>query len=290
VWVRPPSRSSSCRRAIDQLPAPPGTYPEGWYKVAFSEELEPAGAVSRRYFGQTIEISRTHEGIVRATVSRGEARVPTSCAESGGLVMLWWGRGEPRFPPPDYRNYEVGGRVRRAFSEVVNSPLWDVAENPFDYAHLRTVHRLDLLAEPTIELEGASLHLRFDARTLSPVGPESLGRLIRVSTHVRCFGLGLTDTHVHSRRIVSTVWIVGCNTPVDEHHTEYTLIFCSAPGVDARPLRALIFRLTSALTWKATEVERVVWRRKRYLKRPCLTKPERGVMSFRRWARQFECV
>lgn len=286
IVARAPEGPPLPRRGLDQVPSLPGSFAEGWYKVALSGELDRAGVLRPRYFGRDVQVRREHSGTPVAYID-GKT---LACAESGGIVMAWYGPGEPTFDAPDFGAYDDPSRSRRRYVELVGSSVWDVAENPFDFAHFRTIHDLDFCESPEIEEAGATIHLRFLGRSGPPVGPRVLRRMVPVSTHVRSFGLGLTDTHIRFHRFFGPVWMIGCNTPVEDRRTEYTLIFVSGPGVEPRPLRRALHQINAARIWKVTEMERVVWRKKRYLKNPHLTVDERGLAHFRRWARQFRCA
>ena len=281
IWARAPLGPAAIRRR----PAIAGTFPEGWYKIALSRALRPGATQARHYFGRTVELSRATSGILTAHIAG--AAMP--CCESGGIVMVWYGPDRPTFAAPDYHTYGDPSRVWRRYSEVVPSSLWDIAENPFDYAHLSTVHHLNLLSKPVVETEDATLHLRLRTTAQSPIGQAVLDRLLPISVDIRSFGLGLTDTHFQPRRLLSELWIIGCNTPVDDRRTEYTLIFVSNRGARSRPLQRARHHFLAEAIWRATEMERLVWQRKQYLAHPRLTRYEGGVGRFRRWAKQFRC-
>ncbi|MFT4624441.1 MAG: phenylpropionate dioxygenase-like ring-hydroxylating dioxygenase large terminal subunit [Myxococcota bacterium] len=286
VQVRQPAEEALPKRGLGQVPSAPGQFPAGWYKVGVSSRI-PQGAVTEaRYFGRTLRLTRGPDGVL-AQFAEGHGPLPS--VETGGLVLVWYGGGEPLYAAPDFSAYADPRRSWRLYEEVVSTSLWDVAENPFDVAHLRTVHHLDIDGEARVESDGHSLHLRFDATVALPGPLAAVGRQIHVSTHVESFGLGLTETHIHPQVFAQT-WMMGCNTPVDDGTTEYTLIFISEPrGWLPRGAR-LAHAVTAGTVWWLTEVEREVWSRKQYLGRPCLTRPERGIGRFRKWARQFPCA
>ncbi|MFT5680590.1 MAG: phenylpropionate dioxygenase-like ring-hydroxylating dioxygenase large terminal subunit [Myxococcota bacterium] len=289
IWVCPPLDPPLHRRGLGQLPNRAGTFPEGWYKIAYCPELVAGKTHQVHYFGQDISLTRSASGTAHALLDAVPPK-PLTCVESGGLVLAWYGAGEPTFPAPDFSAYTAPQRTCRRFEAVVASSLWDVAENPFDVAHLLTVHHLVVHGDPEVREDGTSLHLDFHAHFDPPyplIGP--LARRINVHTHVEGLGLGLATSDVDIPLLTKTQ-MIGCNTPIDDNNTEYTLLFHSVPHSMWRPHVRFLHTTTTSLIWYVTAIERLVWGRKQYLKNPCLTPGERGIGRFRRWAKQFDCV
>ena len=272
VWVEPPPEPERLP-PVDRR----GRFPAGWYKVAYSHEL--ATPVERERFGRPCRVARTDAGV---TVTLDGQIVPT--LEQAGHVLCWYGDTDPAWEPPPLATLEGPGRVWMDFSEEVGSSLWDIAENPFDSAHLHTVHSLRLLGRPQVREDGHILHQTFEAH----YAPSILDWLrpavaVRSDTDLRAWGLGLTVARIEAS-LVPAVTIVGANTPVRDGRTEYNLVFISDPL--PAPLRPL-FRAVAHRIWRETLPERQIWAHKRYTPHPFVTGGERALAVFRRWAQQF---
>jgi hypothetical protein len=277
VRVSPPRESER----VPQVPRW-GRFPQGWYKLAYCHELDEVSTLTLERFGRTCRVERV-QGVSRAWLD--EQVMPT--VEVSGHVLGWYGGGTPQWAPPPLGGLMGDRRVWMSFSEEVGSSLWDVAENPFDSAHLHTIHSLKLRDQPEIVEEGCALHQTFDADYAPPL----LDRLrpafvMRTRTDLRAWGLGLTLTRIETPLLVP-VTIIGSNTPVREGCTEYNLVFISDP---APAHMRILFRLIARRIWSETLPERQIWSAKRYTPHPYVAGGERTLAVFRRWAQQFpEC-
>lgn len=70
IGIRAVGRLLGGRRPPESLPfaaqTPRRPYPDGWFAVAFADELEPGRVLRRRFMGEELVVYRTRGGVVRA--------------------------------------------------------------------------------------------------------------------------------------------------------------------------------------------------------------------------------
>ncbi len=265
--MRPPARD---------FPFP---LPNGWFRVAFVEDLERGREIPLRYFGRDLVLACAGSGEAQV-LERGGARAwPTRV--SSRIVWAWHhpdGRA-PCWAPPEVSEVEDPGwsplihhrwRVRTRNQEI--------AENTSDPAHFAAVHGFAGVPSPEI---------RFDehrCRSFSAYrAPNRQGELVESTLEVVWHGLGIGVT-----RSTGTVELlfIGTITPVDEELVEACFSFsvCRERGLDPDrgPGRASIVEAIRQM-----EQDIPIWENKRYRDRPLLCEQDGPIGPFRSWARQF---
>ena len=165
----------------------------------------------------------------------------------------------------------------------INVHPQEVLENSVDLAHFLTVHGAARMPDVNVRIDGP----RLTATTTNQLLRSTKG-YFEGGVSSDLWGLGIDVARITG--VVDTVAVLAL-TPIDGRrvHARFAVTARSGgPGEKRDPAAAL------ALAQKAKdrviaefETDLVIWEHKRYEPRPRLTKGERLITRFRRWAQQF---
>jgi len=303
----------------------PFPLPNGWFQVAWSDELAPGDVKALRYFGEDLVLFRSEDGAPGML----DAFCPHLGAHlgHGGRVV---GDGV-RCPFHGWR-FDASGRCRevpyasripptarlrawelRERNRIVWAwrhaegapPQWDVpliaeAESedwtPFERYHWRIRSRNQEMGENAVD----RAHFRYVHGTLgvpeSEITVDGIWRrsLQRAPMRTpRGTVEGSIDAQSHGpgcgftrfRGICETV-LIGATTPVDEEFCEVRFSFTQQKVDGAAPRGGVGAALVRDIVKQMNE-DIPIWENKRYLERPTLCDGDGPIAEFRRWMRQF---
>ena len=221
--------------------------------------------------------------------------------ELAGMIFAWNGidGAAPRWHLPEQPQPESGWSGIRLQTLRFPGHPQETTENAVDLAHLRYVHGYENVHRTEkLSIDGAYLRSCFDFK-----GRFDVGGAIKVTfdiasiTHV--FGLGYSQVDFEERTIGyrARLWVL--STPVDGTSIDLTL--ATQVGHLQRPKRAVLglrflpHRVRRQLMnrfvlWKAASYVKedvLIWRRKRYVSRPLLSRADGEVLAYRRHCEQF---
>ncbi len=221
--------------------------------------------------------------------------------EVSGLIFAWWGiqgRGPQWSLPMDPPDQADWSRQEIRTLRFPGHPQ-ETTENSVDMAHFRYVHgyaSVDRIGR--VLVDGHRLESRFDFRTIRKIA--GIGRFamdISAVTHV--YGLGYSFVEIRERNIGvdMRLWVLA--TPVDGTLIDLSLVSqvreIHKPkrrivGLGFLPvgLRAPIFnKFMAAMQQQDVLQDVVIWSRKRYRSRPCLSRSDGEIMPYRAYCAQF---
>ena len=218
-----------------------------------------------------------------------------------GLVFAWRGSGG-RAPQWELPVPRPGGGD---WSDMV---FWSVrfaghpqetAENAVDLGHLRYVHGYESVKRVgSVSVEGAWLKSCFDFRRVQSIaGLKCFEYDVSAVTHVHGLGYSFVEVQERSIGMETRMWVLA--TPVDGELIELTLVsqvrHLVRPRRPIYGLRFLPLRLRTRIMNKIIMAAQkrdimqdvVVWKRKRYRRRPALCPSDGEIGKYRRYCEQF---
>ena len=229
--------------------------------------------------------------------SRIELRV-FPVLEINNLIFAYW---HPQSKTPDWRIPELpqqGWSPYLVDSKTIRVHPQETAENAPDYQHLSQVHgysNVKGVEKPT--LEGPLFQNGFTMSRRVHFG--LLTRDYDLDISVTIWGLGYFLVETRSDYLGVTGRQLTLNTPIDEEHTNYVMVFQVShvqhpnrlyPGFQLLP-RRLVRYILGHISFRifnndiAQDIR--IWENKKYLPHPRLTHVDGPVLQFRRWCEQF---
>lgn len=297
-------------------------YPNGWFVVAFSEELSPGQVLNLHYFGRDIVLYRTESGEAHA-IDPYCPHLGTHLGHGGRVIgetlrcpFHGWcfddtGRcvsvpnlaRPPRASVSRWHLRESDGLLYLYHHAQGAAPDWDVAIVDTDgwSPDLKAQWRVRTHPQEVIEngfdiAHFNALHGMGDMEIMRPPSDEgSLMRMRlgydsspdeRLEVEVAIYGLGLVNT-------VAEVMQTGFRdrqrlymTPVDDEMIDLRAIVniqnTSDPDETAQTAQGFFEAFEAVVT-----ADFPIWENKRYVERPLLTRADGPIHLFRTWARRF---
>ena len=250
--------------------------PNGWFQVAYADELVPGSVLPLRYFGKDLMLSRSPSGSVEL-LDAAERQMPA--AEGNRIIWAWYHAtgADPSWHVPELA--EVASDDWTGFERhrwTVRTHNQEIGENAVDRAHFRYVHGTAEVPESELELDGHIRRAVQHVRMSTPRG-EVQGQ-IRVEAH----GMGCTITRFTG--ICETVLLLS-HTPIDRSRVDSRFSFTqkksdAGSGVAAAVVREVVRQMNQDIP---------IWEHKKYLERPMLCDGDGPIPEYRKWARQFYC-
>jgi 3-ketosteroid 9alpha-monooxygenase subunit A len=251
--------------------------PNGWFQVAYSDELARGRVLSLHYFGKDLILSRADDG--RITLVGRDGGHLWHCRERNEILWAWHhGAAEP----PAWEIPEVAEVSSDAWTALqrhrwtVRTHNQEIGENAVDRAHFRYVHGTTDVPESELELDG---HIRRAVQHVTMPTPRGeVEGQIRVEAH----GMGCTITRFTG--ICETVLLLS-HTPIDRGTVDSRFSFTqkesdAQSGVAAAVIREVVRQMDQDIP---------IWEHKKYLAQPMLCDGDGPIPAYRKWASQFYC-
>jgi 3-ketosteroid 9alpha-monooxygenase subunit A len=260
-----------------RFPFPP--YPDGWYHVADSDEVEPGRERTFRYFGRELRCGRDKHGRPRATC---EGRAWPIDERNGSLLVYFDGvepGREPDWRVPHLEACSSPRWLRHAERRwTVRCPPQELAENIVDTAHIKFLHGADRI--PELErAEGVGHRFIVETRTPSDDRAAAFVSRFRVTEHALGYSafefFGAVEALVLARR-----------TPIDPETIDLRVSFHLRKGEDPRATRAIGDAFVSRFSAEV-EADIPILEHKIHVHPPLLCDGDGPIGAWRSWCRQF---
>lgn len=251
--------------------------PNGWFQLAYADELARPSVLPLRYFGKDLLLSRSEGGAPELVEQAKGQRLP--CIERNRIVWGWHhgAGGAPSWELPEVP--EASSEHWTPFERhrwTVRTHNQEIGENAVDRAHFRYVHGTAEVPDSELQLDGHVRRAIQHVRMRTPRG-EVRGQ-IRVEAH----GMGCTITRFTG--ICETVLLLS-HTPIDGGTVDSRFSFTqkktdAGSGVAAAVVREVVRQMNQDIP---------IWEHKKYLERPMLCDGDGPISAYRNWAKQFYC-
>ena len=313
---------SNTRSSESRYPYHP--FPNGWFRVAFSDDLAPGELKRLRYFGKELVLFRCQGGTARVF----DAHCPHMGAHLGfgGQVVgeslrcpfhHWEFDGEgkcnkipyaKRIPPrariDTYRVVEKNGVILMWHHREGASPSFEIPDIPEmgdsawtrpDLAHWEVRASWLDMNENCVD----QAHFKYVHGTLSipPTTAEIQGHIHRAESHFRMRVPGgegdaklVTMDHgpgfqvVRITGLIDTI-LMNTATPIDEERTDVE--FCYIVKVDDDDRKARLAEAVVKDLKQQFDNDLPIWENKVYHERPVLCDGDGPVATYRKWYSQF---
>jgi nitrite reductase/ring-hydroxylating ferredoxin subunit/putative sterol carrier protein len=214
---------------------------------------------------------------------------PVPTRETNGVVLVW---NDPAGSAPDFEvpaRDEAEWSSSRTLQWTLRTHVQEIMESAVDWAHFGPVHRMRD-PRPLMEPLADGAHLRSGVAFVSlgdPIGMPGTDQRVEVTFDLHGLGVLHIENTIPEHGLAARVRLYAA--PVDDASVDVRV------SVEVRRLsdEAATDRL-AAMFVRAfeEEIQRAIriWERKAYLEKPCLAAGERGVSTYRRWARQFHAT
>ena len=249
--------------------------PNGWFQLAYGDELAAGRVLPLRYFGKDLLLSRAPGGQVEL-VSQGASEA-WHCAERNQIIWAWHhGSGAPpdwEIPLVDEVGSEEWTPLRR-HRWTVRTHNQEIGENAVDRAHFRYVHGTATVPDSELRLDGHIRRAVQHVRMTTPRG--EVDGQIRVEAH----GMGCTITRFTG--ICETVLLLS-HTPIDGESVDSRFSFAQKKAdAESRVAAAVIKEVVRQM-----DQDIPIWEHKKYLEKPMLCDGDGPSPQYRKWAAQF---
>jgi nitrite reductase/ring-hydroxylating ferredoxin subunit len=300
-------------------------YPNGWFQVAYADEVAPGVVVPLEYFGQELIAFRDEAGaiaVLDAYCPHLGAHLGFGGKIEGGTVRCpfhsWRFDGCGRCVDVPYaKKVPAKAQVRAWHAREVNGlvmvwhhaegqpPGWEVpalAEvgsddwTPYERRRWTIRTRNQEMAENAVD--SAHFHFLHGTTNMPSSTAEVEGHVLRVvSTTGMSTPRGGVDGTVEStshgfgystvrfRGIVDTL-LVSSTTPIDEERVDHRFSFTIKKLADKDVTQGVGKAFIREVT-RQLEQDIPIWEHKRYFDRPVLCDGDGPIGVFRRWASQF---
>ena len=306
-----------------RFPFPP--YPDGWFQVAYSDEVAPGQVVPLSYFGRELVLFRdeAHTAHVLdafcphlgAHLGHG-GRVVGDCIVFPFHAWKFNGAGEctevpyakkippaARLTPWDVR--EVNGLIMVWFHGQGEPPQWEVPALE-EYLHddwtpyvsrswtIRT-HNQEMAENAVDAAHFLYLH---GTQGMPETTAKRHGHVLHCQsiTRMRAFGTtveGKIDVHCHGFGFTTTRFtgivetlLLSSATTIDEEHVQIRFTFTIRKGVNDMVTETVGDRFQAEIE-RQLEADIPVWENKIFLERPALCDGDGPIARYRKWAKQF---
>jgi phenylpropionate dioxygenase-like ring-hydroxylating dioxygenase large terminal subunit len=278
---------------------PVAAFPNGWYRVAGTEEIPIGGVKPLHYFGKDLVLCRTQEG----TVQVFEAHCPCnkalpkiqlrsySVVETNGLIFVYYHAQNaaptwtlpplPHWQFPDWTPFQ-----RRAW--VIRTHPQEMAENVVDTAHMLHLHGRSFraIADSKVEINDTVLTHRlrpsYRLAIAGRVGIDTTG-----TAEISCYGLGMQVSYTRIKAILEFETLaLFLLTPIDieklEVHVLVSVKRLSYPFITHFLCKQSLAEIRTNL-----EQDIPIWEHKCYRSQPLLSDVDGPILPYRRWSQQF---
>jgi nitrite reductase/ring-hydroxylating ferredoxin subunit len=258
--------------------APRRPYPDGWFGVAFADELPPGRALRRRFMGEDLVVYRTRSGAVRVVEPycphlgahlgyggrvEGEDLICPfhhfAFDPSGACVRTGYGTRPPAARLAQRAVHEVNGAILVWHHASGAPPAWEVAPQPTDgfpapFRHVTTIvdHPQDVIENavdighigPVHGYRHARVRRPFEARgpsfTVAAAGERMfpLTGPLEIVFEIVVHGLGHLWVDAAIPRLRAAAIFQALATPVDPRRIELRFSVALRVGSDAANPRA----------------------------------------------------
>jgi hypothetical protein len=255
----------------------PFPLPNGWFNVAYADELPRGARRTAHYFGRDLVVARDERGEVGVREA-GDLRWPA--LERNGVVWTWhhargsapgWEVPEiPEYGDPDWTDFE-------RLEWKIHTRNQEIAENTSDPAHFRVVHGMPF---PDAEISFEGHRFRSSARWKERAADGSL-RDGSLEVDWRGLGIGITRSVGQLR-----VTFLGTITPIDDSLVHMRFAASFRRFGSEPPPRALRDASLREMDRQARG-DIPIWENKVFREQPLLCDGDGPIAAFRRWAAQF---
>ncbi len=308
---------------MSRFPMP--RYPNGWFQVAYVDELPPGGVKPLRYFGRDLVLFRTESGVAKvldahcphlgAHLGHG-GKVKGDCLECPFHAWKFDGAGTcvevpyakkipPRATIPTWHLREVNGLIMVWHHAQGAPPSWEVPLlseygsddwTPYEKRSWKIKTHNQEMAENSVD----SAHFLYlhGTQEMPTTEAEIVGPLL----HTRSQTLmktpqgkvkGEIDVHVHGfgftttrfKGIVETL-LVSSATAIDEDYCELRFSFMVRKMVNEGVTSTVGAAFMREVS-RQLEQDIPIWENKIYIHPPVLVDGDGPIGMFRRWAKQF---
>jgi len=300
-------------------------YPNGWFQIAYSEDVKPGGVAPLRYFGRDLVLFRTEAGKVHVL----DAHCPHMGAHlgHGGVVKddcircpfhAWKfdGAGQcvevpyaPRVPPKarvrPWHLHEVNGLVMLWHHAAGAAPAWDIPAlpevgnpewTPYELRRWKVRTHNQEMAENAVD----SAHFHYVHGTVEmPKSTANVqGHVLHVvSDTVMRTPMGKVRGQVESTSygfgysitrfggIVDTLLIAGV-TPIDDEFVDVRFAF-SMKKLPDKDATSTVYGSFIGEIERQLGQDIPIWENKVYVNPPLVVEGDGPIGIFRRWTKQF---
>jgi 3-ketosteroid 9alpha-monooxygenase subunit A len=320
-----PEREAIRALRAKNVSAPKPGYPEGWFQVAYSDEVAAGQVVALRYFGRDLVMFRTEAGRVQVldafcahlgahlgvggTVAGERLRCPFHAWEYGVEGVCQSVPYSPHLPQAAvaaWPTVERSGLVMIWHSLAANPPSWDPPHlteygDPAWIGYIRERFVVRTTAQEVIEnifdvVHGQFVHGNANGMALPTAefsydGPVSVARLkidlpsVGASTANTVEIFGLGLVVNHSVGIGAKAFW-STNTPIDADTLEVRFSMLTALSTPSDPTGEMSRRSGRATTAEFAK-DIPIWEHKIYRADPAICAGDGPIGRFRLWAEQF---
>jgi nitrite reductase/ring-hydroxylating ferredoxin subunit len=315
--------ASGVRKPLGRFPFP--AYPNGWFRIAYADELATGQVKGLHYFGQDLVAFRDEDGaphVLDAHCPHLGAHLGVGGKVEGKGIRCpfhawhWDGEGRcidipyaKRIPPnAKTRSWPIAERAGILF-------VWHHAEGAEPEYELPEIPQVGAPSWTPLEIRRWQVHSRWLDMNENAVdrvhfryvhGTKSIPEgTVEVDGHIlRCVNptklgtpRGVVDGHidttdygpglqtVHLTGIVETI-MVNTPTPIDEETTDTSFAYTVNTAGDERKARGVGAAIIRDLEKQMNE-DIPIWEHKKYFTKPMLCDGDGQFSVYRKWMRQF---
>jgi 3-ketosteroid 9alpha-monooxygenase subunit A len=300
-------------------------YPQGWFQVAYSDEIAPGQVKAIRYFGKDLALFRTESGqvhVIDAFCPHLGAHLGVNGVVKGEEIQCpfhaWRFNGQGTCTAVPYativpKKAKVGTwHVREINTAIMvwhdidsQPPTWELPHIPEFFSDefsqtqrkewkLRT-HNQEM-AENVVD----SAHFKYVHGTLYQPATtiEAVDHLIHMvsPTIVRTPGgdiPGQIESHAYAFGFSTTRFtgmaetlLMGCVAPIDDEYVHVRFTFTVKMNLGADITKGIGRAFVKEIS-RQLEQDKVIWENKTFLDRPMICDGDGPLALFRRWSKQF---
>lgn len=311
------------RKREYRYPFPP--YPDGWFQVAYSTELEKGQVMPLKYFGRDLVLFRGDDGEARVldahcphlgahlgyggVVEGNEIKCPFHAWKFDGCGNCTEVPYAKKIPPKAkmhaWDTIEKNGLIMVWWHGLGEPPKWEIPDVPQygddEWTELQTrkwiirAHNQEL-AENSVD----SAHFLYLHGTQGQ--PETTCEALDHVFHAhsiskaKAFGTiveGTIDVHIHGfgftttrfQGIVDTL-LINSVTPIDDERVEAFFAFTVKKGPNDQVTNVVGERYMAEIQ-RQVEADIPIWENKKYTSPPILCDGDGPIGPYRKWVRQF---
>lgn len=273
------------------------SFPNGWFRVAYSDELPINKVQPLHYFGQDLMLFRSEDGVAHVI----DAHCPHLGAhrdvrEVNGLILVWYHaqKEPPTWEIPELAEYNSSQWT--PFHLVgkwkIRSHIQEINENAVDTAHLQFIHQVYSAQAVAFEQNGAIL--RWLCHTKDKLTSDT-GAIAEVINQLKFtyYGLGYVLQHFYPGApfqpgVMFRQEFINFNfsTPIDQDYVETHQLTSFKKPVNQRYTSDLETKMLEILTIES-EKDIPILENKIYRNSPLICNGDGPIMQYRRWASQF---
>lgn len=306
-----------------RYPFPP--YADGWFQVAYADEIGVGESMPLSYFGTELVLFRDESGKAHvldaycphlgAHLGHG-GKVVGDCIECPFHAWKFNGAGEctevpyaKRIPPKakikPWHMREVNGMIMVWHHGGGSEPTWeppifsefdDDAWTDYSTRKWKVRAHNQEMAENAVD----SAHFRYlhGTQDMPEMEAQRNGHILTMhaDTKMRAYGTvvtGALDVNCYGFGYSTTrftgiveTFLIGSVVPVDEHHVELRFSFTVKKGPNDMVTNTVAERFQAEIE-SQLEADIPIWENKIFLERPMLCDGDGPIGVFRKWSRQF---